>query len=215
MTSRYTVRTLMLASGERLPVLMNRELGTPVFEPTVYTVSALRARNQASNSIDAALRSIMIFYLFLDDQHIEFDRRLEEGKVLGLGEVDELVRFCRLPLKRLSLLIDEMDEVVTMTRVVSIEKHRMKQEVAKDGEDVASAASRVRYIRDYLRWLVESRVSKFSLDKQTTTLLESAGRRTIEALNARIPAARGRNTIGGREGIGQEAIDIRVSHSGR
>lgn len=207
MTSRYIVRTLMLASGERLPVLVNRELGAPLFEPTVYTVSALRARNQASNSIDAALRSIMIFYLFLEHRHIELDQRLEEGKVLGLGEIDELVRFCRLPLKRLALLIDGMDEAVTMTRVVSIERHRMKQEATEDGEDVTSAASRVRYIRDYLRWLVESRVSKFSLGKQTTVLLESAGRRTIDALNARIPAARGRNTIGGREGIGQEAID--------
>lgn len=198
----------MLASGERLPVLVDRTVGEPLFEPTVYTVSELRARNQASNSIEAALRAVMILYIFMELRHIDLERRLQEGKVLGLGEVEELVRLCRLPMKELSaLLADGEVGVPAPARGASLEKHRMKLVAAKNGNGVTSAASRVRYIRDYLGWLVESYLSKHSLDRQSLLLLESAGKRTTDAFNVRIPSSAGRNTIGGREGIGQEAVD--------
>lgn len=208
MSSRYAVRTLILASGERLPVLMDRAIGEPLFEPAVYTVTELRARNQASNTIEAALRAVMVLYIFLDLRHINLERRLQEGKVLELGEVEELVRLCRLPMKQLSsLIVDDVTEVVAPTQLASLEKHRMKLGATENGKNVTSAISRVRYIRDYLRWLVENRLSMHSLDRQSMILLESAGKRTIDAFNARTPSSGRRNTIGGREGIGQEAVD--------
>lgn len=209
MIPRYAVRTIMLASSERLPVLLNRTTGQPLFEPTVYSVSALRSENKASNSIDAALRAIMVLQVFLDLQNIDLNRRLREGVILGLGEIEELVRLCRLPLTKLSdLLATGGVTNVAPVRIASIEKHRMKQSAPEKSRDVTSARSRVRYIRDYLKWLVEIRLSQHGLDPQLSVALTSAGARTTDALNTRIPESRGRNTIGGREGIGQEAADM-------
>lgn len=101
MTPRYAVRTIILATGERLPVLMDITSGEPLFEPTVYSVSKLRSGNLASNSIEAALRAVMVLYVFLELRHIDLNERLRKGEVLGLGEIEELVRLCRLPMKQL------------------------------------------------------------------------------------------------------------------
>jgi integrase len=208
MVPRYAVRTIMLASGERLPVLVDCAVGEPLFEPTVYAVSKLRSENLASNSIAAALRAVMVLYIFLELRHIDLNRRLREGGVLGLGEIDELVRLCRLPMKQLHVLFATGEvEVRAQAGVASLEKHRMKQGGAENGNDVTSAASRVRYIRDYLLWLVNVRSSKHGLDQQSRVVLLSAGTRTTDAFNARIPSSGARNTLGGREGICQEAID--------
>jgi integrase len=208
MAPHYAVRTIMLASGERLPVLLDRAVGEPLFEPTVYSVSKLRSENQASNSIEAALRAVMVLYIFLELRHIDLNRRLREGDVLGLGEIEELVRLCRLPMKQLyALLATGEAEVAAPARVTSLEKHRMKQGAAENGKDVTSAASRVRYIRDYLLWLVNDRLSKHGMGQPSRVVLTSAGTRTTDAFNARMPSTGGRNTLGGREGIGQEAVD--------
>ena len=104
MAPRYAVRIIMLATGERLPVLVDLVVGEPLFEPTVYSVSKLRSGNRASNSIEAALRAVMVLYIFLKLRHIDLNQRMREGEVLGLGEIEELVQLCRLPMKQLPVM---------------------------------------------------------------------------------------------------------------
>lgn len=65
----------MFASGERLPMLLDRD-GQPMFGPTVFTLTELRGRNRAANTIGIALRSLMAFHLFLDARSIDLDARL-------------------------------------------------------------------------------------------------------------------------------------------
>ena len=96
MLNRYVVKTLMLSSGERLPVLLDGEAGIPLFAPTVYSLTHLRARNLASNTIEQALRHVMVLLLFLDQNKIDLEARLREGKVLDLGELEELAAACKL-----------------------------------------------------------------------------------------------------------------------
>jgi integrase len=198
----------MLASGERLPVLVDRTTGEPLFDPAVYSVSELRSKNLASNSIESALRAIMVFYTFLELRHIELDQRIREGALLTLGEVEELVRTCRLPMKTLSaLLVATEEKAASPVQVVTLEKFRMKQGAPEGKKEVTSAASRIHYIRNYLVWLVEKRASQHGLAPELKLLLESAGKRIENALNARSPVTGGRNTIGGREGLAPEALD--------
>ncbi|WP_292980070.1 hypothetical protein [Nitrosomonas sp.] len=98
MPNRYVVKTLMLSNGERLPVLIDQEDGMPLFAPTVYSVTEVRARNRAYNTIDQLLRHLMAFHIFLDQRGIDLDARLIQGRVLDLGEIDDLVRVCRMPM---------------------------------------------------------------------------------------------------------------------
>ncbi len=63
----YAVKTLILSSGGRLPVLVALASGAPpLFESYVYVLSEIRATNRASNTIDRVLRSIMVLQLFMD-----------------------------------------------------------------------------------------------------------------------------------------------------
>jgi hypothetical protein len=54
-----------MVSGERLPLLLDGQ-GQPLFEPTVYTLTELRTRNQATTTISSDLKAIQVFYMFLD-----------------------------------------------------------------------------------------------------------------------------------------------------
>ncbi len=104
----YAVKTLVLSSGERLPVLIALATGAPLFEPSVYVLSEIRAVNRASNTIDQVLRAIMVLQLFLDSSGIDIEQRIRQGGAFRLSELDELVQHCRRPvsdqLKRNSIV---------------------------------------------------------------------------------------------------------------
>ena len=48
-THRYRIETVLMTSGERLPMLIRPD-GQPHFEATVFSLQELRARNLASNT---------------------------------------------------------------------------------------------------------------------------------------------------------------------
>jgi hypothetical protein len=68
----YCVRLVTFASGERVPLLIVGSTGEPLFQPTLYATTHLRARGRATETIHQALRSIMVLQLTL---HRLEDRR--------------------------------------------------------------------------------------------------------------------------------------------
>lgn len=98
MATRYTVRTVLFASGERFPILVDCDSGVPLGDPTIFSVVELRARNLASATIEQVARALSVFYLFTQTYQINIDERISQGKLLELSEVDALLRFCRLSL---------------------------------------------------------------------------------------------------------------------
>lgn len=201
----YAVKTLVLTSGERLPVLIALATGAPLFEPSVYVLSEIRATNRASNTIDQVLRSIMVLQLFLDSSGIDLERRIRQGAVFRLSELDELVRHCRRP------VVDQLkcNSIPTPRRSVrrsATESVRLVQRQAALAEVAGhTAANRVRVIRDYLDWFVRYHMARSH---------SAAGERLWhewtsckEALNARLPRHKGRNTVGQREGLQPEVVE--------
>lgn len=122
MSSGYRVKTIVLTSGERLPVLLDRD-GQPMFAPTVFALTEVRGKNLAANTIGMVLRSVMAFHLFIDARGINLDGRLANGELLSLGEVEDLVRLCRRPLSELAAL-SRSSEGAALS-VASFEKVRM------------------------------------------------------------------------------------------
>jgi hypothetical protein len=92
---RFRVKTVLSRNGERLPMLIGPD-GLPLFGPTLFSLTEIRARNRATNTISNSLRGIMVFYLFLELNNIDLGKRLAEGRVLAIGEIEDLVRLCRL-----------------------------------------------------------------------------------------------------------------------
>lgn len=200
---------IVTSSGERLPMLLSRD-GLPMFDPTVFSLSEVRSRNRASNTIDSYLRSIMVFLLFLDLRNINLEERLKVGQLLSLGEIEELVGICRLPVEKIHSMLNESKVVSkqTTSSIVSLEKLRKRTSIIDDMRiDSSSAATRLRNIRDYLRWLCLSHISKHGIDVSIRLTLESTIKYTSNAIEARLPSgAYNHSRINQREGLEPESV---------
>lgn len=205
MTPRYRVKTVMLSGGERLPMLVD-SAGQPLFDPTVYSMTEFRARNRAANTIGNALQALMVFHLFLDLRTIDLDSRLAAGRLLALAEVDDLVRVCRYPVGKLTEMFDEAEEKAHLP-ASSLEKNRGRQGLATDVDIVpASVATRLRYIRNYLVWHADRRLSRESAGSKVRSALESARQFMVRAINARLPSGNSRGLLGRREGLESSVV---------
>jgi integrase len=189
MTLGYHVKLLKLESGERLPVLMTED-GQPLFEPTVYVLTEVRGRNQATNTISSHLRAIQVLYLFLEARNIDFSARLSSGHLLSFAEIEDLARFSRLPMALLESMRSKPPES-SQHRLSVFEKVRMKPQTGPPKEVVSTfAGTRLRYIRSYIQWLAFSRLSRPDLNKDVRGLLQSSWEQFNTAIAARIPAHR-------------------------
>lgn len=202
----YAVRMIVLSSGERLPTLVALATGEPLCEPSVYVLSEIRATNKASNTIEHVLRSIMALQLFLDSNRIDVDKRFREGRVFSLSELDELVRHCRRPVtEQLNVGATPGSQPI---RKGSTEVVRLVQRQLAPTEVAGhTAANRVRAIRDYLDWLVRYRMARYHSGAAEGARLWDDWMRCKDALDARVPSHKGRNTIGQREGLPPEVVE--------
>lgn len=201
----YRVKVLNLASGERFPLLLNGD-GQPLFEPTVYSLMELRARNLAMNSISSILRAIQAFYLFLDIRQINLFSRLTSGQMLSLGEVEDLTRLCRLPMERLE----------TMSPEPAHDDDRNRGRLVGKGQDAISAEDRGLFEFGFCRNAssIHRRLSQMAglrlpirqkLEKNVADSLEQSLERVLTAINARIPKASGAKALGRQEGLSAES----------
>lgn len=203
MANPYIVRTLILASGERLPILMDTRVGTPLFAPTIYSLTQLRGRNLAANTIEQGLRSIMVLLLFLEQREIDLEGRLRDGLILDLAEIESLANICKL---HVADIVAASPAVSTkLARVTSIERYRKRPAtVAPKTVDGSSAANRIRGIADYLSWLAKAQLLKLSAGNSAFLALDATRQMVIETLKARIPEGGSRNALDARMGLAPE-----------
>ena len=206
----YVVKTIVMISGERLPMLIDLAAGEPLYEPSLYVLSEIRATNRASSTIDHVLRSIMVLQLYLDSARIDIERRFQEGRVFSLAELDELVRHCRRSVAE-QLRVRGTFRSRSPVSIGSGEVVRLSQRQLEPTEVAGhTAANRVRAIRDYLDWLVRYRLARYSSSAEGARLWDD-WKRCKDALDARIPRHKGRNTIGRREGLPLEVVNRLLS----
>lgn len=204
--SAYQVKIVMAANGERLPMLTGMD-GLPLFEPTIFAITQIRARNRAANTIGNSLRAILVFYLFLDLHSIDLWERLADGRLLAMTEIEDLVRLCRLPVEEITALSDQRRSNSLARSVASMESYRQRAANGIPKEVVPTfAATRLRCIRDYLQWLVTDRSSRFDGRSDYRASLEAAGNLVVGAIDARLPTGDGRGHLGEREGLDSESV---------
>lgn len=207
----YVVKTIVMSSGERLPMLIELATGEPLYEPSLYVLSEIRATNRASSTIDHVLRSIMVLQLYLDLARIDIERRFQEGWVLSLSEIDELVRHCRRSVAeqlRAGGASGSSQAVHLGSANVVRYARRGRAPIEVAGH---TAANRVRAIRDYLDWLVRYRMARYQPSSAEGAGLWDDWKRCKEALDARVPRHKGRNAIGRREGLSPEVVSRLLS----
>lgn len=207
MASRYAVRTVILESGERLPLLIDCDTGSPLFEPTLYALTELRGRGRASATIEQALRAVMVLHRFLDTRGVALDVRLAEGRLLTLGEIEELTRHCRLPIAAFGENCDPGLAAKPLSgRASSLEKLRMRSKGTNSlGLDPSSVAVRLRYIRDYIRWAATDRLLSIEPDHPTHAALFTESQIVVRVLGERIPSSAAKDFVGQRQGLSLDA----------
>jgi len=205
-TSRaYRIETTVFESGERFPVLVDNESGSPLFDPTVFALSKYRNANEAVNTIEQVLRGVMILCLFADHRGINLGTRVRgEGRFLSIDEVDDFTRYAGTPLflinrkagtqsRKASRLAGRQANVLRLTRRLPAAGHL-------PSVDQNTKAIRLRYAIAYLRWLCQREASHLAAPLEHAAYMERANE-ILRALEARIPrvAARSREAISPEE----------------
>jgi integrase len=203
----FKVRTVVLDSGERLPMLCARASGLPLLEPTLYVLTELRAKNRSTSTIQQALRSVMLLFIVLDRLGVDLDGRLSEGRLLELGEVEEVVRQCRTALDG-AVGLSVLQVAPTRPSVANLERVRTRSSAidVPVQVDPGTAAIRIRYLRDYLNWRTTDLLLKMGRKDDRYSGLATAADVVRRAFDERIPGTAGHNTLTQREGMSHDAL---------
>jgi len=167
MSDATMVRILVRPDGERLPLLLDRETGQPLFDPLVYVVSQLRGR--AANTIHHHLVALSIVFRFCSGRGIELAHRVQTGQLFATYELDALVSHAR---RRIDA--GGRGGAVPLQHGVSRQ----------------TAATRVRAIRSYLAWLTNRRLNQLAHSGGDYRPYQIARDRLLSELSARLPSVR-------------------------
>lgn len=186
-TNPLQVRLVVLESGERLPLLLERTTGVPLYEPALYVLTRLRAKNLASATIIQHCWALMVLCFFLSEAEIDLGERMTRGQFLTLAEIEKLTRWCRLKVEDV-VALNTKSQVPRVARVTSLEQVRMRRRSQPRLSEVGAetAATRGQYIAAYLRWLVGLRTTDTIVPPHPA--LASASATALLALAEHLPA---------------------------
>lgn len=202
----YTVRMVRLESGERLPMLVSKS-GLPLFDPTLYALTELRARNRSTATIEQALRAILVLRLVLDRLGVDLEARMAERKLLEDGEIEEVLRSCRRPLEALSRQIT--GSVSGNRNLASLEKVRMAAIADPSREvDAGTAAIRAHYVTSYLRWRIDKQLLRLNGDRDRPVHAELAARADVmlRTFRNRAPTVGTGHALSKRQGLSEGSV---------
>lgn len=154
-----------------------------------------------------AARSIALLHNILEFCGVDLFGRLRQGEFLSATEVN---RIADLALQRAGHLdVDDPVAQATNRKVVSFEKARMRHrgETNRVAIKNATAAMRIKHMRDYLQSCVEHASGALSFEKASS--LKSAATDVLDALLAHAPKVRKRNRLGARLAL-DEATEARL-----
>jgi hypothetical protein len=123
--SPFWVKTVLASNGERLPVLLHRDTGIPVFDAVLWVVSSLRNKGHASETITQALRSLSLLYIVLKRNSIDLTARLAKGEFLDPSEIELVVNASKSTLASSVGSLNFDDSTTPQKKVLPLEKARM------------------------------------------------------------------------------------------
>lgn len=198
--TRFVAKRIQFRNGERHSVL-SRQGGLPVHEATLY-LAGFRTRGRAANTIHAVCTTLALLYRWLFSSEIDLLQRLRQGRFLTLPELNRLASVAQY---RVANLSDDDAEETSKPNVVDIKRIRIRRKAAEHethAVDVATQASRLRYIADYLRYLSAYVGATLPLHQRNELEVETT--RALKTLIAHVPPVSRRAKLGARQGLSQE-----------
>ena len=211
MIKKFAVVQIHMASGERMPLLVDAVTGIGLFEPTGYALW-LRNTNRATNTIAQAMRAVMLLYQILDANRIDLLNRIKTNELLTLGEIEALVEQCKLKKNDLNEIhFGPLDEKVARLDLAKLKKG-LKSRATLPTVDRGTAAVRVKYIQGYLNWLWRyAYLQQLPDDRE---LFKNVATVTLTAIKSRMPKVGRRNSTKRKKGLthAQEARLLSLVH---
>lgn len=205
-TQAFEVRHLVFASGERFPVLIDRDTGVPDFDATLYVLTQLRTRNLSMSTLTAATRSLMFGCQVLEYMGVDLEKRINEGKLLDIGEFDSLIDKFYWTKEKLRQALCLSTKKPAPNRVLSLESVRKSAPVVDNSQTINpdTAATRLLYFRDFLKWKVDRSLFALTTNNKNHQSLTAAKELMIGALNARKPKGCANSDLDARQGLSSE-----------
>lgn len=206
--SHFRVKTVRTASGERLPTLIDRATGLPVFDSVLWVVSCLRNRNYASQTISQALRSLVVLYIVFRSLKIDLTERFREGRYLDPSEIEAIAKAARQTVVSSEIAGDDIKgrNGQRNTNISPLlEKLRMPGRTSSRGFHVASHTTAIRmgYIRKHLHWRISLAIARIGNEKRPDLV---ALRDLVDLdLQNKTPQVTNLATLGTRMGIDRAA----------
>ena len=207
MSRIFYIKWLKFDDGERFPMLMKKADGTPLFLTTVYTISIQRSSGKSSATLSANLRAVMHLYTWAYLNGIDIDRRFSDQDLLGIVDIESLVNAAGLTYDQLCKDLENApgsSKPAVKNRIYQMEKYRNSTHTQICTVDNKTKLIRLLYIRDYLDWLAQQQMPKISPQSKEHSLFKTSRLQMKEAIEARLPASKGRNIKGDREGLEPE-----------
>ena len=199
----YVAKRVKFRNGERHSVLSRRG-SLPVHEATLY-LAKYRKRGRAANTIHAVCMSLALLYRELSNANIDLMGRLRQGEFLSIPEISRLADSAQY---RVADLSDNDVGAPEKSKVIDLKRIRMRRKaVLPDIKpvDVATQASRLRYMADYLEFLVMYVGATLSGPQREKLALDSAY--ALKTFRAQVPQVSKRAKLGAREGLSKEDQD--------
>lgn len=200
----YRIKILVMESGERFPLIVRASDNEPLFEPTAFLLRERRPTGVAFNTLRAHAEAIRFLLTWADRAEIDLLQRLTEGHILDLHEVEALAGAARRGVDELHRTDPVGAAAPGALRLVSPERTRRRAGRSSSTVDRAVAATRLRYIADYLEWLAKSKKYRLTRGSDQAINLERAIDEIPKTLRARVPKTGSRNPDTQREGLPED-----------
>lgn len=168
------VRLHVRPCGERLPLLVDRDIGIPLHVPTLYVLTALRSR--ATNTIAQHLAAVQVLLLWCHVEGISLEDRVNSGALFRAYELDALWDATARPVAHFGREIAARGP--GSRRVV-----RLGQAAPTLARD--TVGNRRRAVRRYLAWLSERRLFALGHRPDAQQTYRAAREELLRSLDAR------------------------------
>lgn len=96
MSNPYIIRTCVLPNGDHIPLLCRD--GLPCYEPTDWTLRILWPEGNASNTIEAKLRSIGHWFRYCEEHGFDWQNRVRTGEFMTQNDIDQVIKWLSIPI---------------------------------------------------------------------------------------------------------------------
>lgn len=204
----FIAKRIRFRNGERLSVLAV-PYGLPVHEVTLY-LDSFRKKGRAANTIHFVCSTLALLYSELDRAGINLINRLEDARFLTAPELARLASLAQLRMadadEEGTGNIKAKSNVINMARFSLRLKTNSQQRVPVD---VATQASRLRYMADFLAFA--TRYVAPTLSSEAHSRLEQESAQALAAFRAQVPSVSRRAKLYARVGLSAEEQDRLVS----